>query len=223
MSGDRRSELVDVAVELATSVRGRGRGHLDPALPRDGGHLHPVRSRRRRDRSSWLEQVLGRFVELAKQDRGATEGLILEVLAESGPVAPWNRLHKIRSSIPIPSLVIPHVRELRARGLLRRWVDTESLARSMLQLVNDARAHVDGGAGGTHHRRHARHPPRGCAGARRAALEAPISAGRRRGSPTGWRRADHPKGEATLGCARIASPVGGVDAAAASTSGSRCA
>ncbi|HEU5083225.1 MAG TPA: TetR/AcrR family transcriptional regulator [Acidimicrobiales bacterium] len=82
-----------------------------------------------------LEQVLSRYVELAKANRGAAEGLILEVLAESGPTPPRNRPRKIRSSIPLPSLLLPHVRELRTRGLLRRRIDTESLARSMLQLV----------------------------------------------------------------------------------------
>lgn len=82
-----------------------------------------------------LEQVLSRYVELAKANRGAAEGLVIEVLAESGPTAPPNRPRRIRSSIPMPSLLLPHVREMRTRGLLRRRIDTESLARSILQLV----------------------------------------------------------------------------------------
>lgn len=82
-----------------------------------------------------LEQVLTRFVELGKQHRGAVEGLVLEVLAETAPNGA-SRPRSIRSVIPLVTLLDPHVRELRARGLLRRRIDGESLARSMLQLVS---------------------------------------------------------------------------------------
>ncbi|HAS13334.1 MAG TPA: hypothetical protein DCS55_22915 [Acidimicrobiaceae bacterium] len=74
-----------------------------------------------------MEQVLTRFIEVARANRGALEGLVIESVNRTGegpfPVA------------PIPSLLIPHVRELRTRGLLRRRVDSVSLARSITQLV----------------------------------------------------------------------------------------
>jgi AcrR family transcriptional regulator len=83
-----------------------------------------------------LEQVLSHYVELGQANRGALEGLLLEVLAESGPQGARNRPRSIRTEIPLPSLLIPHVQELRARGQLRRRIDSEALARSMLQLVS---------------------------------------------------------------------------------------
>lgn len=74
-----------------------------------------------------MEQVLTRFIELARANRGALEGLVLESVAVAGEGS--------RPVAPIPSLLVPHVRELRTRGLLRRRVDSVGLARSITQLV----------------------------------------------------------------------------------------
>lgn len=77
-----------------------------------------------------MEQVLTRFIQIARQERGALEGLVLEVVARSAgdsrPAAP---------DPPLASLLVPHVRELRARGLLRRRIDSTALARSIMQLT----------------------------------------------------------------------------------------
>ena len=77
-----------------------------------------------------MEEVLARYIQLARQNRGALEGQVLEGVARasSGP-QPTSTL------MPLASLLIPHIRELRARGVLRRRIDSEGLARSVLQLV----------------------------------------------------------------------------------------
>jgi AcrR family transcriptional regulator len=77
-----------------------------------------------------MEQVLMRYIQLARQNRGALEGQMLEVLAgaSSGP-------HRASTPMPLASLLVPHIRELRARGVLRRRIDSEGLARSVLQLI----------------------------------------------------------------------------------------
>lgn len=82
-----------------------------------------------------IEQVLTRFVELARENRGMLEGLVLEVVASSdhhdGRHHRWSgdRQH------PLQTLITRHVRELRARGLLRRRIDTETLAMTMVQVA----------------------------------------------------------------------------------------
>ncbi len=83
-----------------------------------------------------LEQVLTRFIELGRESRGALEGLVFEILAEYKADDPSDRPRQVRTALPLPSLLTPHLRELRTRGLLRRRVDVGSLARSILQLVS---------------------------------------------------------------------------------------
>lgn len=77
-----------------------------------------------------MEQVLTRYIQLARENRGALEGQVLEGVARasSGP-DPTVVL------MPLASLLTPHIRELRARGMLRRRIDSEALARSVLQLA----------------------------------------------------------------------------------------
>lgn len=86
--------------------------------------------------------VLTRFAELVEQNRGVAEAMVTEILVEGRPagvsprpagVSP--RPRQIRQAVPLPALLVPHVRELRARGRLRRRIDSESLARSFFYLV----------------------------------------------------------------------------------------
>jgi AcrR family transcriptional regulator len=83
-----------------------------------------------------LEQLMARYAEIGQGNRGILEGLVTEVLTESGPGSAALRRRSIRTTIPMPSLLVPHVRELRTRGLLRRRIDGDELARSILQLVS---------------------------------------------------------------------------------------
>lgn len=82
-----------------------------------------------------IEQVLTRFVEMAQANRGITEGLAHEVIAETRPEPSAPRLRPVHTTVPLPALLLPHVAELRARGLLRRRIENASLVGSMLQLV----------------------------------------------------------------------------------------
>jgi AcrR family transcriptional regulator len=82
-----------------------------------------------------IEQVLTRYVQLAKESRGATEALVIEIMNEVNPSAGPGRRRSIRETVPLPELLVGHVRELRVQGLLRRRIDTFRLARSLVQLV----------------------------------------------------------------------------------------
>ena len=77
-----------------------------------------------------MEQVLTRYIQLGRANRGALEGVVLEAASgaarSSRPAGP---------PVPVARLLIPHIRELRARGLLRRRINSEGLARSVLQLT----------------------------------------------------------------------------------------
>lgn len=77
-----------------------------------------------------IEQVLSRCIQLGRENRGALEGMVLESVAVAadapGPAA---------STTPIAELLLPHIRELRARGVLRRRIDSAALARSVMQLL----------------------------------------------------------------------------------------
>jgi AcrR family transcriptional regulator len=84
---------------------------------------------------SRIEQVLTRIVELAREHRGAAEGWVIEAMAEAAPDPSRPRPRRISEAVPLADLLVPHVRELRTRGVLRRRIDTESLATSALQLV----------------------------------------------------------------------------------------
>jgi AcrR family transcriptional regulator len=83
-----------------------------------------------------LEQVLARYVELAREHRGALEGLMLEVLAMGGIDAGRPRPRNIYEDLPLLDLLVPHLRELRTRGRLRRRIEAAGLARTMLQAVS---------------------------------------------------------------------------------------
>lgn len=76
-----------------------------------------------------MEQVLTRYIQLARENRGALEGMVMEVLADIDRPPPAG------SAPPMASLIVPHIRELRARGLLRRRIDSPTLARSIVQLT----------------------------------------------------------------------------------------
>lgn len=77
-----------------------------------------------------IEQILVRYIDIARTSRGALEGLVLETVvgaADTHGPAP--------TSAPIVAMIAAHIRELRARGVLRRRIDSEGLARSILQLT----------------------------------------------------------------------------------------
>jgi len=81
-----------------------------------------------------MEQVLSRFVELGKEHRGALEGLVLETVA--GARDPEDaEPRRLGEMVPLVELLRPHIRELRARGWLRRRIGSLNLARSIMQLV----------------------------------------------------------------------------------------
>ncbi len=77
-----------------------------------------------------MEQVLSRCIQLGRENRGALEGMVLEsvTVAVDAPSQP-------AATTPIGELLLPHIRELRARGVLRRRIDSASLARSVMQLL----------------------------------------------------------------------------------------
>jgi len=81
-----------------------------------------------------IEQVLTRYVELLQAHRGAAEALVAQVARETGP-ADRGPVRHLRDMVPLHSLLVGHVAELRARGALRRRIETERLARMLIQLV----------------------------------------------------------------------------------------
>lgn len=83
-----------------------------------------------------MEQVLTRYVELGIRHRGALEGLVSEVLADARGTGADPISSRVLATVPLPSLLTPHIRELRARGWLRRRITTENLAHAIFQLVS---------------------------------------------------------------------------------------
>lgn len=77
-----------------------------------------------------IEQILTRYIEIARSSRGALEGQVLETVAGASE-APGSGA----ASAPIAGLIAAHIRKLRARGVLRRRIDSDSLARSIVQLA----------------------------------------------------------------------------------------
>jgi AcrR family transcriptional regulator len=82
-----------------------------------------------------IEQVLTRFVELGRENRAMLEGFVLESLAAAGPAGSRSRRWPTERPYPFQRLVVPHLRELRARGLLRRRIDAEVLAATMVNIA----------------------------------------------------------------------------------------
>jgi AcrR family transcriptional regulator len=82
-----------------------------------------------------MEQVLSRFVELGIEHRGALEGLMTEVLHDARREGEDEIATRLLATVPLPELLIPHIRELRTRGWLRRRVGSHALARAALQIV----------------------------------------------------------------------------------------
>jgi AcrR family transcriptional regulator len=83
-----------------------------------------------------MEQLLARYVELGRAHRGALEGLMSEVLANARAGDGDDVSARVMATVPLPALLGPHLRELRARGRLRRRISSEGLARTILQLVS---------------------------------------------------------------------------------------
>jgi AcrR family transcriptional regulator len=81
-----------------------------------------------------IEEVLSRYVELLKEHRGVAEALVTEVARETG-IGRRERPRTLRAVMPLFELIHHHIRELRARGMLRRRIESERLARSLIQLV----------------------------------------------------------------------------------------
>lgn len=83
-----------------------------------------------------IEQVLLRYVELARQNRGATEALASQIIAEAGSGSAGDRPRSTASIVPVPLILLPLIRELRTLGRLRRRMETERLARSLVHLCS---------------------------------------------------------------------------------------
>lgn len=81
-----------------------------------------------------IEQVLLRFVQLARENRGATEALAAQVVTEADPASDREWPRSTRAIVPLPGVLLPLIRELRAVGRLRRRMETERLARSLVHL-----------------------------------------------------------------------------------------
>lgn len=81
-----------------------------------------------------IEQVLLCYVQLTRKNRGATEALAAQVVAEAGPAGEREWPRSTRAVVPLPGILLPLIRELRAVGRLRRRLDTERLARSLVHL-----------------------------------------------------------------------------------------
>lgn len=82
-----------------------------------------------------LEQVLSRIVDIARQHRGAVEGLLAESVAGAGRAAGGERRGPVDVAAALASLLAPLIRELWARGRLRRRIDSMTLASAMVHLV----------------------------------------------------------------------------------------
>jgi AcrR family transcriptional regulator len=81
-----------------------------------------------------IEQVLLRYVQLARENRGATEALAAQVVAEADPTSDREWPRRLRTVVPLPEILLPLVKELRTVGRLRRRVESERLARSLVHL-----------------------------------------------------------------------------------------
>jgi AcrR family transcriptional regulator len=83
-----------------------------------------------------MEEVLTRYVELGIQHRGALEGLVTEVVAAARGQGADDISTRVLATVPLLDLIIPHIRELRTRGWLRRRIAADRLAHSIFQLVS---------------------------------------------------------------------------------------
>lgn len=81
-----------------------------------------------------IEQVLLRYVQLCRENRGAAEALAAQVIAEAFPRSDRRWPRSTREIVPVPAILLPSIRELRAAGKLRRRTETERLARSLVHL-----------------------------------------------------------------------------------------
>jgi len=81
-----------------------------------------------------IEQVLLRYVGLARQNRGATEALASQIITEAGSGSDLPR--STAAIVPVPAILLPLIRELRTLGRLRRRMETERLARSLVHLCS---------------------------------------------------------------------------------------
>lgn len=111
------------AVAAASWVR-----HVPEIVAVAGPPLAPGEDPTRR-----IEAVLLRYVELLRTNPGAAEGLIGEVVRSMRPGVEARR--DVRALFPVPSLLTPHVEELRRQGRLRRRVEIARLSRSLVHLV----------------------------------------------------------------------------------------
>ncbi len=82
-----------------------------------------------------VEQLLTRYVELVRTHRGAAEAMVTELMAEMRPAPGTERPHSFREHVPLPALLRDPIRELRARGRLRRHIESDRMARSLIHLV----------------------------------------------------------------------------------------
>ncbi len=82
-----------------------------------------------------IEQVLRRGVELTRENRGAAEALLAQVVLEARPGTGSREVRSIREAVPVAGLLVPLIQELRAAGRLRRRMDVTRLARSLVHLA----------------------------------------------------------------------------------------
>lgn len=81
-----------------------------------------------------IEALLLRYVELIRENRGATEALLSEIVAQAR-TGVGDDGKDMRAVVPLVDMLEPLVGELRRRGRLRRRVEVTRLARSLVHLV----------------------------------------------------------------------------------------
>ena len=82
-----------------------------------------------------IEQVMLRAVQLCRENRGAAEAMVAQVIAEAAPSSEREWPRDVRVAIPLHAVLLPLVQELRAAGRLRRRVETQRLTRSLVHLT----------------------------------------------------------------------------------------
>jgi len=81
-----------------------------------------------------IEAVLVRIAELIREAPGAGEAIFGQVLADARPGSTAPKVD-FRVLVPVPDFIEPAIRTLRERGRLRRHVECDRLARTVIHLL----------------------------------------------------------------------------------------